>query len=138
MGVTNNVECTKRSCKQSYCPKAFDEKTYFKVSAEISNVIERFIVNRDTFEHSVSEKLGAYSSDTIAKSENEVSVVSSSGMSTASTPLQKRRISLKLASKMAGLKTYYDGGPIVSGKSDADALAAAKKNHSWRPQKAQL
>lgn len=80
--------------------------------------------NEDTFNHSVSETAGIYSPETIAKGASSVNSTTAA-TSTASTDRQRRNIPTLLAAKMAGLKTDYLGGVIVSGKSDADALNRA-------------
>lgn len=55
------------------------------------------------------------------------SVTASTTPSYATTDTQRKNLYRFLAAKMAGLRTYYDGSPIVTNKDDAAAIKKAQE-----------
>lgn len=80
--------------------------------------------NRDTFEHITTETAVTYSPETIGKNASVNSITSTT--TRATTTSERRLIPKLLAAKMAGVRTYYDGSPIINGPDDAKAYQTAQ------------
>lgn len=81
--------------------------------------------NVDRFEHSMSETTAVYSPETLGKGSNTVNSVAST-TSWATTDSQMEDIPKFLEAKMAGLRTYNDGTPIINSQADYEALMTAR------------
>ncbi len=106
-------------------PKISTEKVNPNISAHKPGNTENTVVNRDTFEYTVSENLSIYSPELINRMENTSNVLSvTSDTRTATNDLQRRNIALLLAAKMAHISSN-DTGPIINGAYEAQQYSKA-------------